>query len=70
MNYIKFNPTIVTYLLFYVKEDRITVSKKFADFTDFWTPIRCVQCLNIPTALTRYMHWYQCVYLVKAVGIV
>jgi len=47
---LKFNPTIVTYLLCYITEDRITVSKKSADFTDFWTPIRCVQCLR----LTRY----------------
>jgi len=64
---LKFNPTIVTYLLFY---GRITVSKKSADFTDFRTPIRYMQCLK----LTRYAHCFneicalvdiQCVYLVS-----
>jgi len=52
----------------YKRRDRITVSKKSADFTDFWTPIRCVQCLKLKrymhcTAchqITRHMHWYQC----------
>jgi len=32
--------------------DTIIASKKFADFTDFCTPTRCVQCLQ----LARYMH--------------
>jgi len=55
------NPTIVTCLLLYIREDRITVSKKSVDFTDFWTPIRCVQCLE----LTRYAHWSsQCISIV------
>jgi len=42
---LKFNSTITTYLLaaLYKRRDTIIVSKKSADFTDFWTPIRCVQ---------------------------
>jgi len=46
------NHTIVTYLLLSIREDRIPVSKKSADFTDFKTPIKCVQCLK----LMRYTH--------------
>jgi len=54
---LKFNSTIVTYLLPYITGESIK------DFTHFWTP--CMQCLK----LTRYTHWYQCVYLVKAVRV-
>jgi len=36
-NGLKLNPTITPYLL----PKRNIVSKKSADFTDFWTPIRC-----------------------------
>jgi len=36
---LKFDPTIVTYLLFYIIKRREIESKKSADFTDFCTPI-------------------------------
>jgi len=63
-NELKFNPIIVTYLL--LRRDRIIASKKSADFTNFWTFIRCVQCLmhcmssvnEIDTLLLRYVHWH------------
>jgi len=40
---LKLNPTITTYSLSYNRRERIIVTKKSADFTDFWTLIRYVQ---------------------------